>query len=168
LEETSDEAERPLTSTEHPLTPSQWATIEDIDESDAPIVPDHLGDVFEEVEPERWGKQVRKASAYVRRLREGEGVTDARPSASLLPEGLKKGIEVGDLAEEGSDDWEMVEVVEEHVMITAIEGTEGLNPNFDEAWKHPDWPQWEAAIHAEIKSLNDNWNLDSGWAATQC
>ena len=34
------------------LLPSQGATIKYIDKSDPPIAPDHLGDVFEEAEPE--------------------------------------------------------------------------------------------------------------------
>ena len=67
----------------------------------------------------------------MKRLREGQGVVDARPSTALLPEGLQEGVEgmeAGGLAEdEGNviDDWEMVAVVEEFAMAVAIEGAEG-------------------------------------------
>ena len=70
-------------------------------------------------------------------------MTDAQPSASLLPGGLQEGIEAGGLVEDKgneSNDWEMVAVVEEFVMVTAIEGAEGLNPSFDEVRKRTDWP----------------------------
>ena len=162
---------------------SQGATIKDIDESNPPIAPDHLRDVFEEAEPEGQRKQIQKESTYVRRLREGEGKIDARPSLSLLPVGLQKGLqeaveggtEVGDLAEEGDDDREMKDIMEEFAMATAIGGAEGLEPSFDEAQKCSDWPQWETTICTEIKSLNNNetWTvvkhpsgtnvIDSGW-----
>jgi len=78
-------------------------------------------------------------------LREGQGTVDGWPSTSLLPEGLQKvveGTEAGGSAEDkGSeiDNWEMVAVVNEFVMATAIEGAEGLNPSFDEVRKQADW-----------------------------
>ena len=162
----------PLEGENTDITPkspsSQKATIKDIDESDTPIAPDHLGDIFEAAEPEGQGKQIWKEAAYVRRLREGEGVIDARPNASLLPEGLQEVVEAEtearDLAEEGSDDRGMIDVVEEFAMTTAIGGAEGLELNFDKAQKHSDWPQWEATIHAKIKSLNDN----GTWTMVEC
>ena len=123
------------------LLPSKQPTVETVEETNTPEGPDHLGDAFENPEPDEGrGKciRIRKESAYVKRLREGQGVVDAQPSTALLLEGLQvgvEGMEAGGLAEdEGNviDDWGMVAVVEEFAMATAIEGAEGLNPSFDE------------------------------------
>ena len=114
------------------LLPSRQPAVETVEETNTPEGPDHLGDAFENPEPDEGrGKHIQKESAYVKRLREGQGVVDARPSTALLLEGLQEGvegIEAGGLAEdEGNviDDWEMVAVVEEFAMAVAIEGAEG-------------------------------------------
>ena len=57
-------------------------------------------------------------------------------------------------------------------MATVMDAAEGLNPTYEEAKKHPDWPQWKEAIEAEWKALEDNgmWKLvdqkaSTSWAA---
>ena len=70
-----------------------------------------------------------------------------------------EGTEAGGLAKDEVDevdDWEMVAVVEEFAMVTAIEGAEGFNPSFEEVRKCVDWLRWEAAIQVELKNLKDN------------
>ena len=49
-------------------------------------------------------------------------------------------------------------------MATTVGGAEGLEPSFDEAQNHSDWPQWETTIHSEIKSLNNN----ETWTVIKC
>jgi hypothetical protein len=57
---------------------------------------------------------------------------------------------MGDLADD------MADIEKEFVMVTAVEGAEGLNTSFEEVRKWADWPRWEAAIQAELKNLKDN------------
>ena len=84
-------------STSEPKTsqtaPIKTTTIDEVVEpavgAEVPEVPDHLGEEFEDEQPaEGQGKRIRKESTYMRRLRDGEGVTTGLPSATLLPKGL--------------------------------------------------------------------------------
>jgi hypothetical protein len=71
------------------IGPIKPATMEEVVEAEVPGVPDHLGEAFEEDPPvEGRGKRIRKKTAYVKRLRDAEGVMDGCPSATLLPKGL--------------------------------------------------------------------------------
>ncbi|THG96714.1 hypothetical protein EW026_g5162 [Hermanssonia centrifuga] len=86
----------------------------------------------DEIPPAGRGKQIRKPSDYVRRLREDEGAT---------------------LVEEVA--------VEERAMAAVIGDAEGLEPTLEEVRKRPDWPKWLTAIKSKLKSLNSNetWTL---------
>jgi hypothetical protein len=128
------------------------ASIEEIPDPDAPSVP--LNEAPEvTAESEIQEKRVRKPSSYVRRLQEGEGVTSARPSDSLLPKGIQEAAEV-------ADEWEMVSV-EDFAMATVTEASEGIMPSYEEAKKRPDWPKWQEAIKVELQNLkmNGTWEL---------
>ena len=80
-------------------------------------------------------------------------MTSARPSYSLLPKGVQETADV-------VDEWEMVSV-EEFVMASVTEASEGIMPSFEEAKKHPDWPKWQEAIKTELANLevNGTWEL---------
>ncbi|THH01090.1 hypothetical protein EW026_g1530 [Hermanssonia centrifuga] len=115
-----------------------------------------LGQGFEEIPPAGRGKQIRKPSDYVRRLREGEGSIDGRGSVGNLPKGMPS------VADEGAAQVEEVEVaVEERAMAAVMGDAEGLEPTLEEARKRPDWPKWLTAIKSELESLNSNetWTL---------
>ena len=43
-----------------------------------------------------------------------------------------------------------LEVQVDYVMATVVESAEGLQPMFEEAHKHLDWPKWEEAIQKEL------------------
>jgi hypothetical protein len=100
---------------------------------------DFLGDDFEEPEPEGRPKRVRKESAYIRRLRDGDASN--RRADPAIPTGVQEVQE--DAAT--SDDWEMV-AIEDFAMAAVTAGAKGLEPTFEEAKKRPDWPKWEEAI----------------------
>jgi hypothetical protein len=99
---------------------------------------------------------VRKESGYIRRLRDGEGVTSNRRADPAIP----KGIQAIDEDAAVSDDWEMVGV-EDFAMAAITAGAEGLEPTFEEAKKRPDWPKWEEAIKIELAALerNGTWSI---------
>jgi len=106
------------------------------------------------------GKRVRKESAYVRRLREGEGTTSELPNARTMPQGLQLVEETAGEVADAVDDWEMVGV-EDWAMATVMDAAEGLNPTYEEARTRGDWPKWQEAIRVELASLNANktWSL---------
>src|SRR5271168_4080811 len=114
-------------------------------------------DAIEPTEELGRGKRVRKESEYVRMLRDGTGITSARPSDSLLPKGLLTG-SVNPL-----NQGENVSgvAVEDFAMATVMGGAEGIEPTYEEARKHPDWPKWEEAIQTELRNLKDSgtWKL---------
>lgn len=118
---------------------------------------DVLGSDFEPSHSE--SKRVRKPSAYVKRLRSGEGHISARPSDPVLPRGLHPGNpEFKPVEEElasAIDEWEGVEV-EEIAMAAVMGDAEGLEPTFEEARRRPDWPKWDEAARAELESLKKN------------
>lgn len=105
-----------------PLSPYK-ATIEEIPDPKAPPSPRI------DAEPiEGRLKRIHKESEYLRRLRDGEGVTSKRPSAPTLPQGIQEGNETGDMA----DDWEMVSM-EDFAIAAVTESAEGLMPDYAEA-----------------------------------
>jgi hypothetical protein len=118
------------------------ATIKEIPDPDALSTPhDEAPEVIAELEIQE--KCMWKPSSYVWWLHEGEGVTSARPSDGLLPKGIQEVAEV-------ADEWEKVSV-EEFVMATVTEASEGIMPLYEEARKCPDWPKWQEAIKAELQ-----------------
>ncbi|KAG9225295.1 hypothetical protein CCMSSC00406_0009851 [Pleurotus cornucopiae] len=126
---------------------------------------DYLGPDFQPAAPETTEetgrtRRVRKESAYVRRLREGEGVASERPSAPLLPKGLQPAAsDTASLAE----DLGLVST-EDYAMASVMGGSEGLEPSYEEVRQRPDWPKWLEAIKKEIASLEKNgtWTLVDG------
>ena len=76
----------------------------------------------------------------------------ARPSDSLLPKGIQEAAEV-------ADEWEMVSV-EDFVMVTVTEASEGIMPLYEKAKKCPDWPKWQEAINVEFQNLKMNSTLE--------
>lgn len=143
---------------------SKRATVEDVDdepsESKAPT--DHVENRFrdepiEDLEPQgpRRSSRIRKESDYVKRLRDGVGVMSNRATDPLLPKGIQEGSEMGGMADEEEDAWEVVEVAE-YAMAAVMDGAEGLTPTFEEARKRADWPKWDAAIKEELASLKAN------------
>ncbi|CDO76235.1 hypothetical protein BN946_scf184644.g9 [Trametes cinnabarina] len=115
----------------------------------------------------RQSTRVRKESAYVRRLKAGEGTVSGRTGGPVLPRGLQEGTA---RIEEVNED-EQVEIVamvqetEEDVvelaMAAAMGDAECVEPSYAEAKKRPDWPKWQEAIKAELDSLvaNGTWRI---------
>ena len=102
------------------------------------------------------GKRIRKESAYVRRIQEGEGSASGRKGSSVIPKGIQLPPvvpeEVTENAEVAEEDW---------AMATVMEAAECLNPTYEEAKRHSDWPKWQDAIKAELTSLekNSTWSV---------
>lgn len=97
------------------------------------------------------GRRIRKESANIRRLREGEGHASNLPASHAFPRGLQ-------LVPDENEEAGMVEEVgvEDFAMATVMEAAEGLNPTLHEARKRSDWPKWQEAMKAEIMSLKAN------------
>ena len=153
LEGEIDEVEVPMGSEQSPSC-SHAPTIEEVPDEDNPTPAPHVPEPT--TEPEGRPQRVRKESNYVRRLREGEGVTGIR---SFLPKGLQEGSS-NDVELNVADEWEMVSV-EDFAMASVTESVEGIMPGFEEAKKRPDWPKWQGAIKAELENLkaNNTWSL---------
>ena len=100
------------------------------------------------------GRRVRKESAYVRRLRDGEGHASNLPASRGIPQGIQL---VPDIDEKAGmvEEWELVDV-EDFAMATVMEAAEGLNPTLAEAKRRSDWPKWQEAMREEVRSLKAN------------
>ena len=96
------------------------------------------------------GKRIRKESAYVRRIREGENATAMPQGLQTVPEKETAG---------GADAWEVQE--EDWGMAAVMDAAEDLNPTYEETKKRPDWPKWKEALQAELRSLeaNKTWSI---------
>ncbi|TFK78097.1 hypothetical protein K466DRAFT_460872, partial [Polyporus arcularius HHB13444] len=93
-------------------------------------------------------KRVRKESAYVRRLRSGEGTATGRAGEPVLPRGVQAGSSQATI-EEVPDEKEPVAMVSEIVedervelaMAAAMGESECVEPTYQEAKRRPDWPK---------------------------
>jgi len=45
-----------------------------------------------------------------------------------------------------------------------MDAAECLNPTYEEAKRHSDWPRWQEAIKAELASLEKN----GTWSVVEC
>ncbi len=160
-----DTAVNPNLANRSPI--SRRATVEDAPDdednaSESPNPTDHAENIFRENEPipepapfePRRGSRVRKESEYVRRLRDGTGLSSARPSDPRIPAGIQENEDAGGVADAAgeSDDWEMVEVTEQ-AMAAVMDGAEGLTPTFEEARKRSDWPKWKRRSTKSLRRL---------------
>jgi len=93
------------------------------------------------------GKRIRKESAYVHRIWEGENPT-------TLPWGLQTVPEKAVEEERAGGAWGAEE--EDWAMATVMDAAECLNPTYEEAKRQSDWPKWQEAIQAELQSLEAN------------
>lgn len=123
---------------------------------------DHLGPTFETPPPLRRSARQRFESDYMRRLRAGEGTRDGRITLDYMrqlrdsdsrhnspksPENATLALIEDELT--ADDDSEDI-----YAMVAGVSEAEGLDPStVNEARARADWPSWEAAINAELKSL---------------
>ena len=123
--------------------------------------PTHLGLMFVNKLPEDvlcWLSCQPTESAYLRLLRTGQGTHDGRKGSPTFSKGIHAGgnNEVHALTT-WLDDQDVV-----FALLAVNVNAEGLEPStIKEAKLHPDWPKWEEAINAELKSLHDacTWNV---------
>ena len=106
--------------------------------------------------PEERPKRAVKPSAYVTRLRNGEGTTAGVYKSSGHPIGpeVPVGVTSGDAGAmvEYEEDIELGNV--EFAMVAAVSDAEGLEPRtLEEAKGRSDWPMWEEATAKEMGSL---------------
>ena len=101
-----------------------------------------------------------KPSAYVQRLRDGEGTTlgvyrNGREVGKTLLDGIQAG-----MAED--DNWDNVDIGGgEFCMGAATQEAEGLDPtSLKEAQSRSDWPKWQEAMKKELESLKKNGTWD--------
>ncbi|KIK11766.1 hypothetical protein PISMIDRAFT_122094 [Pisolithus microcarpus 441] len=134
---------------------------------------DHLGPTFETPPPLRRSARQRFESDYVRRLRAGEGTRDGRITLDYMrqlcdsdsrhnspksPENATLALIEDELT--ADDDSEDI-----YAMVAGVSEAEGLDPStVNEARARADWPSWEAAINAELKSLE----ATRTWDVVEC
>jgi len=141
FEEPEERLEEPNASKELlPTSPIQ-KSMQPIEPSEAsqPAPPE------EELEGGR-GKRVRKESAYVRRIRDGE-------NASAIPKGIQVAPEMaGGAWEAEEEDWAMASMMNQ---------AESLEPTYEEVKRRPDWPKWQQAMEAELRNLeaSKTWSI---------
>lgn len=132
-------SEPPCVPTPPPVTPPQPPTI--------PVVPDAPR-----------AQRTRKPSQYVRDL-QTQDTASGWAKRAAVPRGLQapteeKPADVQKPIEEESDDWELTMVVD-------AGDIEPLEPKaLAEAKRRPDWPEWERAIHEELKTLEESRTWD--------
>jgi hypothetical protein len=119
-------------------------------EIEVPEPADHVQpEIVAEEETGGRGKRIRKESAYVRGIREGE-------NSVTMPRGLQtvQGEQAG-----GAGAWEIEE--EDWGMAAVMSTAEDLQPTYEEAKRRSDWPKWKEAIQAELSSLeiNKTWSV---------
>jgi len=92
-------------------------------------------------------------------LQSGEGTHDGGTSDQVLPKGVHA---VEGTVEHASTAWELDDTEAVFTLLAGSADTEGLElATINEAKTRPDWPKWEEAINAKLKSLNDahTWNI---------
>ena len=134
---------------------------------------DHLGPTFETPPPPHRSTRQRFESDYTRRLRTGEGTRDSRITLDYMrqlrdgdsrhnspksPENATLALIEDELA--ADDDVEDV-----YAMVAGVSKAKGLDPStVSKARTRSDWPRWEIAINAELKSLEDT----RTWDVVEC
>ncbi len=85
-------------------------------------------------------------SAYVWRIRDVE-------NASAIPKGIQVAPEMAGGA------WEVEE--EDWAMASMMNQAESLEPTYEEVKRRPDWPKWQQAMEAELRSLeaSKTWSI---------
>ena len=127
-----------------PLTDSSTTP----DGTDAVVLPDDSG--FQHSTPPH------VESTYLRMLQAGEGTHDSREGSSLLPKGIQVAVVKGVEGESASMAWELNNVSAVFALLAGTTAAEGLELTMvDEAKTRLDWPKWDDAINAELKSLAD-------------
>jgi hypothetical protein len=89
----------------------------------------------------------------------GEGTHDGRAGDQVLPKGVRV---VEGMVEHASTAWEPDDTEAVFALLVGNADAEGLEPTtVDDAKTRPDWPKWEEAINAELKSLDEahTWNV---------
>ncbi|KAF8833194.1 hypothetical protein BDN67DRAFT_875694, partial [Paxillus ammoniavirescens] len=104
--------------------------------------------------------RVQVESAYVKRLKEGEGTHDGQNATSTLPHGVQTStnVEARNLAAELGMVGEYSKVNKDNEEVFAmLAGTteiEGTDPTtVREAEARVDWPKWEEAMNKELNTL---------------
>jgi len=101
-------------------------------------------------------------SPYIKILRAGVGTHDGREGDPLLPKGIQAVVTEGVEDEQALMAWELDNESTVFALLAGNAEAEGLEPStINEAKTRPDWPKWEDAINAELKSLDDahTWNM---------
>jgi hypothetical protein len=114
--------------------------------------------------PPRRSTQQRTESTYMRMLRDGVGTHDGRGGDPVIPRGLQpveecrenRGENAATEADMADGAWEWDDEDAAYAMLVRTSKAEALEPwTVDEAQKQPNWPRWDEAIRAELKSLDD-------------
>lgn len=106
-------------------------------------------------------QRLRKPSAYVRRIQEGLGVADNRPSQPDIPIGVQKTSGTTNADIEGEPDTRESEGIEA-AMAAAVAEAEAIEPiTIGEAKRRPDWAKWKQAVEIELDVLkkNNTWRI---------
>ncbi|KAJ8583708.1 hypothetical protein M405DRAFT_916828, partial [Rhizopogon salebrosus TDB-379] len=126
---------------------------------------DPLGPNFEQPSTGlRRSNRQRTESPYMRMLRSGTGTHSGRGSDQIIPRGMQEAGKEGEQGEESmgasgrglEDELGFDEELTSYTMFAGMSEVEGLEPQMiEDARTRPDWPRWQEAINAELKSLDE-------------
>ena len=131
--------------------------------------PDYVGPNFENPPVGiHCSPHLQTESAYIQMLQSGKGTHDGHGGDPLLPRGIQvvdvaaEDCEKDDSDEHTSTAWELNDTNAVFALLAGHADAEGLEPTtINEAKMHPDWPKWDDAIQAKLKSLANahTWNM---------
>ena len=101
-------------------------------------------------------------STYIQLLQHGEGTHNGRGGNPIIPKGIQTAVVEEVEGGHASTVWELDNENVVFALLARNAEAEGLEPTMiEEAKMRPDWPKWEEAINAELKSLDDahTWNM---------
>ncbi|KAF8572844.1 hypothetical protein K439DRAFT_1377316, partial [Ramaria rubella] len=125
---------------------------------------DPLAEFEAEPEPQTQGRgqRVRRPTAYIRDIAEGQGSSTGLPRGPSLPRGIQTPTSTTDSSTVPQDSDQTRSQTFETAMATGVADIIGDDPtSIEDAKKCSDWRYWDVSVKKELKQLDDNgtWDL---------